>query len=121
MISGISIFIALYNTLKERENEFALMRVNGAKRLQLLKVVMIESLLLCVVGFIFGTILGRVGLSMLSNSAEEDFKMSFNPYEFIWEKEGTLFLLTIFVGFIAALIPAVKAYNLNISKTLANA
>ncbi|MCU4189611.1 FtsX-like permease family protein [Flavobacterium sp. HXWNR29] len=121
LISGISIFIALYNTLKERENEFALMRVNGAKRLQLLKVVMIESLLLCVVGFIFGTILGRVGLSMLSNSAEEDFKMSFNPYEFIWEKEGTLFLLTIFVGFIAALIPAVKAYNLNISKTLANA
>lgn len=121
LISGISIFIALYNTLKERENEFALMRVNGAKRLQLLKVVMIESLLLCVVGFIFGTILGRVGLSLLSNSAEEDFKMSFNPYEFIWEKEGTLFLLTIFVGFIAALIPALKAYNLNISKTLANA
>ena len=121
LISGISIFIALYNTLKERENEFALMRVNGAKRLQLLKVVMIESLLLCVVGFIFGTILGRVGLSMLSNSAEEDFKMSFNPYEFLWEKEGTLFLLTIFVGFLAALIPAVKAYNLNISKTLANA
>ena len=121
LISGISIFIALYNTLKERENEFALMRVNGAKRLQLLKVVMIESLLLCVVGFIFGTILGRVGLSMLSNSAEEDFKMSFNPYEFLWEKEGTLFLLTIFVGFIAALIPAIKAYNLNISKTLANA
>lgn len=121
LISGISIFIALYNTLKERENEFALMRVNGAKRLQLLKVVMIESLLLCVVGFIFGTILGRVGLSMLSNLAEEDFKMSFNPYEFIWEKEGTLFLLTIFVGFIAALIPAIKAYNLNISKTLANA
>ncbi|WP_297869130.1 FtsX-like permease family protein [uncultured Flavobacterium sp.] len=121
LISGISIFIALYNTLKERKNEFALMRVNGAKRLQLLKVVMIESLLLCVVGFVFGTILGRVGLSMLSNSAEEDFKMSFNPYEFIWEKEGTLFLLTIFVGFLAAVIPAVKAYNLNISKTLANA
>ena len=121
LISGISIFIALFNTLKERKSEFALMRVNGAGRLQLLKVVMIESLLLCVVGFVFGTILGRVALSFLSNSSEEDFKMSFNPYEFLWEKEGTLFLVTIFVGFIAALIPAIKAYNLNISKTLANA
>lgn len=121
LISGISIFIALFNTLKERKSEFALMRVNGAARFQLLKVVMIESLLLCVVGFVFGTILGRVALSFLSNSSEEDFKMSFNPYEFLWEKEGTLFLLTIFVGFIAALIPAIKAYNLNISKTLANA
>jgi putative ABC transport system permease protein len=121
LISGISIFIALYNTLKERENEFALMRVNGAKRVQLLKVVLIESLFLCLVGFIFGSILGRIAISMMSNSAEEDFKMSFNPYEFIWEKEGALFLLTLFVGFTAALIPAVKAYYLNISKTLANA
>jgi len=121
LISGISIFIALFNTLKERKAEFALLRVNGAGRFQLLKVVMIESILLCVVGFVFGTILGRVALSFLSNSSEADFKMSFNPYEFLWEKEGTLFLLTLFVGFIAALIPAIKAYNLNISKTLANA
>ncbi len=121
LISGISIFIALFNTLKERKNEFALLRVNGAKRYQLLTLVMIESLLLCVVGFIFGTILGRIGLMFISTSAEKDFKFSFNPYEFIWEKEGVLFLLTIFVGVLAALIPAIKAYQLNISKTLANA
>jgi len=121
LISGISIFIALFNTLKERKNEFALLRVNGAKRYQLLALVMIESLLLCVVGFVFGTILGRIALMFISTSAEKDFKFSFNPYEFIWEKEGVLFLLTIFVGVLAALIPAIKAYQLNISKTLANA
>ena len=120
LISGISIFIALFNTLKERKFEFALLRVSGAGRFKLLMLVMIESLLLCVVGFLFGTILGRIALILLSNSAEDDFKMSFNPYEFIWDKEGILFLLTIFVGIIAALIPAIKAYNLNISKTLAN-
>jgi putative ABC transport system permease protein len=120
LISGISIFIALFNTLKERKFEFALLRVSGAGRFKLLSLVMIESLLLCVVGFLFGTILGRIALMLISNSAEDDFKMSFNPYEFIWDKEGILFLLTIFVGIIAALIPAIKAYNLNISKTLAN-
>jgi len=120
LISGISIFIALFNTLKERKFEFALLRVSGAGRFKLLSLVMIESLLLCIVGYIFGTILGRIALLLLSNSAEDDFKMSFNPYDFIWDKEGILFLLTIFVGIIAALIPAIKAYNLNISKTLAN-
>ena len=76
MISGISIFIALYTTLKERESEFALLRVNGARRFQLLKIVMMESLLLCVVGFIFGSILGRIALNMLSNASEADFKMN---------------------------------------------
>ncbi|RYJ45515.1 ABC transporter permease [Flavobacterium beibuense] len=121
LISGISIFIALFNTLKERKYEFALLRVNGASRLQLLMLVLIESLLLCVTGYIFGTIVGRLALSFISGSSESEFKISFNPLEFVWEKEGYLFLLTIFVGVLAAVIPAVKAYGLNISKTLANA
>jgi putative ABC transport system permease protein len=121
LISGISIFIALYNTLKERKYEFALLRVNGASRLQLLALVLIESLLLCVTGFAFGTVVGRIGLALLSGSSESEFKMAFNPYEFVWEKEGYLLALTIFVGILAAVIPAVKAYSLNISKTLANA
>ncbi|QEE49386.1 FtsX-like permease family protein [Flavobacterium alkalisoli] len=121
LISGISIFIALFNTLKERKYEFALLRVNGASRLQLLMLVLIESLLLCFTGYIFGTIVGRLALSLISGSSESEFKISFNPLEFVWEKEGYLFLLTIFVGVLAAVIPAVKAYGLNISKTLANA
>jgi putative ABC transport system permease protein len=121
LISGISIFIALYTTLKEREGEFALLRVNGARRFQLLQIVMIESLLLFVVGFVFGSLLGRVALIMLSNASEADFKMSFDPYTFLWQKEGVLFVVTLLVGCIAALIPAIKAYRLNISKTLANA
>lgn len=121
LISGISIFIALYTSLKEREPEFALLRVNGARRFQLLQIVMIESILLCVVGFVFGSITGRVALSMLSNASEADFKMSFDPYTFLWQKEGVLLVITLLVGSIAALIPSIKAYNLNISKTLANA
>jgi putative ABC transport system permease protein len=121
LISGISIFIALYNTLKERKYEFALLRVNGASRMQLLSLVLIESLLLCVVGFIFGTIVGRLALGLISASSEQEFKMSFDPFEFVWQKEGFLFVLTIFVGILAAVIPALKAYSLNISKTLANA
>lgn len=121
LISGISIFFALYNTLKERKYEFALMRVSGAKRSQLLILVLFESILLCFVGFVFGTIVGRLGLYFISTSTEQDYKMAFNPFEFALKEEGILFLTTIFVGIIAALIPAVKAYRLNISKTLAHA
>ncbi|HLP65017.1 ABC transporter permease [Flavobacterium sp.] len=121
LISGISIFIALYNRLKERKYEFALMRINGASRTQLLSLIMMESLILCFVGFVFGTIFGRFALQFISNTAEDDFKMAFNPLELVWDKEMALFLATMVVGIIAALIPAIKAYKLNISKTLANA
>lgn len=121
LISGISIFIALYNTLKERKYEFALLRVSGASRTQLLSLVLFESILLCFTGFILGTIVGRIALVLISSTTDEQYKMTFEPFAFVWEKEGILFIVTIFVGILAALIPAVKAYRLNISKTLANA
>ena len=52
LISGISIFISLYNRLKERKYEFALMRINGASRMQLLFLLVTESLFLVIVGFL---------------------------------------------------------------------
>lgn len=121
LISGISIFIALYNTLKERKYEFALMRISGAGRFQMLSLVLLESLMLTISGFIFGLILSRAALLFISGAAADEYKISFDPFEFVWEKEGLLLLLTIFTGIIAALVPAIKAYRLNISKTLANA
>ena len=121
LISGISIFVALYNTLKERKYEFALMRISGASRLQLLRMVLIESLLLCMVGFILGTAFGRLALVYISQNTTDNYNMAFDPSIILWEKEGYLFVVTIFVGFLAAMIPAIKAYRLNISKTLANA
>lgn len=119
-ISGISIFIALYNRLKERKYEFAVLRLQGASRFQLLLLVLIESLFLCLVGFLFGTIIGRFALYLLSTASEEDFKLGFHPFEIIWEKEGVLLFVTLMVGVISALLPAFKAYNMNISKTLVN-
>ena len=121
LISGISIFIALYNTLKERKFEFALIRIVGGSSKQLFGMVLFESLLLCLVGFVMGSMLGRLALYVISLNTTAEFKMSFNPLAIIWDKEGYLFGVTIFVGIIAALIPALKAYRLNISKTLANA
>ena len=121
LISGISIFVALYNTLKERKYEFALLRITGATKLQLLWLVLLESIFLCTIGFILGIVFGRVGLHFLSVSSQEEFKMAFNPFEFLWKEEGMLFVATLTVGFLAAIIPAIKAYSLNISKTLANA
>lgn len=120
LISGVSIFIALYTRLKERKYEFALLRLQGASRLQMFVLVLLESVFLCFLGFCFGTIIGRFALEMLSNASEEDFKIGFNPFEMIWEKEGLLLLVTLLLGLISALLPAIKAYTMNISKTLAN-
>nr|WP_305069803.1 ABC transporter permease [Flavobacterium covae] len=121
LISGLSIFIMLYNRLKERKYEFALLRLQGATKNQLILLVLLESIFLCLVGFCFGTIIGRFALQIISKLSEEDLKMIFDPFEVIWEKEGALLSVTLLLGVISALIPAFKAYKMNLSKTLANA
>jgi putative ABC transport system permease protein len=121
LISGISIFITLYSRLKERSYEFALLRINGATRTQLLSLITFESLFLCGVGFFVGTFLGRLGLGLISYTTEGDLKIAFNPFDIIWNQEVPLFLTILFIGILAAGIPAAKAYHLNIAKTLANA
>lgn len=120
-ISFMSIFISLYNILKERTYELALMRISGASRFQLLKLVLIESLWLTIIGLLTGIVFSRVALYVISQAAEEQFNLSFNPFEIIWNKELPLIVITLMLGIISALIPAIKAYRINISKVLANA
>ena len=59
-------------------------------------------------------------MSILSKQAQSDYHFSFKNFGLQLPEEGYLFFITMAVGIAAALIPAVKAYRLNISKTLAN-
>ena len=54
IVSGLSIFISLYNSLKRRRYELALMRVHGATRFQLVKLVFQEGMLISILGLFFG-------------------------------------------------------------------
>jgi putative ABC transport system permease protein len=120
IISGLSIFITLFNKLKERQPEFALMRISGASRKLLFFTLVLESLTLCLLGFLIGTIIGRIGLYAISKNTENDFKMAFDPLKILWQNELILLLVVVILGIFAALIPAIKAYQINITKTLAN-
>ena len=120
ILSALSVFITLFNALKDRKYELALMRTMGGSRLKLMLLVLLESMLLCVSGFICGIVLSRIVLYFLSKQAQSDYHFSFKNFGFQLPEEGYLFFITMAVGITAALIPAVKAYRLNISKTLAN-
>ena len=89
--------------------------------MQLFWSLLLESWFLTFIGILFGAILGRFALVLLSWSTEDQFKLVFNPSMILWQKEGMLWILTIFVGFLAASIPAIKAYRIQISKTLTHA
>lgn len=119
VLSFVSIFISLFNSMKERKYELALMRTMGGTRKTLFALILQEGLILVTLGFVLGLLLSRVGLMILSSSMSENFNYSFDKLG-ITSGEILLFALTLVVGIVASLLPAIKALKMDISKTLAN-
>lgn len=117
LISGISIFIALYNKLKEKKHEFALLRTLGASRLILLSLIFLESIFTVVLGFTFGLMVSRILLFMVAQTDEVSF-LTLSGFQGLLTSEVYLLGAVLLLGIFAACIPAVKAFNLSISKTL---
>lgn len=119
IISFISVFISLYNSLKERKYELALIRTIGGSRKSLFTLILYEGLIIAILGFVIGLILSRVGLLVLSNFMEDSFQYSINDLG--WTSgDSILLLITISVGVLASFLPAYQAIRIDISKTLSN-
>jgi putative ABC transport system permease protein len=82
-IAGVSVFISLYNSLKDRKYEMALMLSMGATRSRLFLMLLIEGLSLAVIGFFAGIFASRVGLWVFSKSAEQDFHYSLGKFAIV--------------------------------------
>ncbi|MFK7924723.1 MAG: ABC transporter permease [Bacteroidia bacterium] len=121
IVSGLSVFISLYNSLKERRYEMALLRSLGASPAYLLWSVLLEGLILSVLGFVLGIAASRAGMWVLSRVLTEQYHYDFGAGFFLWQEEGILAALTLGIGLLAAIIPAIQAYNTPIAKTLTNA
>lgn len=118
LIAGVSVFVSLYNSLKERKYEMALLLSMGATRTKLFFLLLFEGLLLAVMGFIAGISLSRLGLWLFSQTAERDFNYSFGNFSVLPE-EFYLLAAALVIGVLAAAIPSLGIYRINISKTLA--
>jgi putative ABC transport system permease protein len=118
-LSFISIFISLYNSLKKRKYELALMRSMGASAKQVFTLIIMESWALVISGIVLSWILSRIGLSILSQQLDNSFHYSMNVSDFSIQ-ELYLFSIAIIFGTIAALLPAFNAYKMDISKTLSH-
>jgi putative ABC transport system permease protein len=117
LIAAISVFVNLYNSLKERNYDLAIMRTLGASRTKLFIIVILEGLWLTIAGTIIGILLGHTVLELISYY-QESTQAKLDGKVFI-TSELYLLLAGISIGIFAALIPAMQAYRSNISKILA--
>ena len=119
IVSAFSLFINLFNSMRERKYEMALIRTLGSSRRQLSMMIIFESLILTTVGFFIGLLVSRLGVMFVSSLMEESLNYNLKSFG-ILNEELWLLGLSIFIGLISSIIPALQVYNLNISETLAD-
>ncbi|GAB5524573.1 MAG: ABC transporter permease [Roseivirga sp.] len=118
VIAGLSIFISLYNALKDRKYDLAIMRSLGASRSKLFVHVIIEGVIITLLGGLFGFVLGHALVEILASYYEKSEEVGITGLVFV-NQELIVLLLSIGVGVLSALLPAFSAYRTDISKVLA--
>jgi putative ABC transport system permease protein len=117
-MAAFSVFISLYNAFKSRKYDLAIMRTLGASRGKLFGIVIAEGILITLFGAVLGIVFGHLTMYLIALQAGNAGSL-ISAFEF-QQEEAWLFVVGIAVGFLAAVIPAVKAYNTSISETLAD-
>ncbi|MEM6398192.1 MAG: FtsX-like permease family protein [Bacteroidota bacterium] len=116
LMAGLSVFFVLYNRLRERRYEVALMRSVGYKPFDLFGLLILEGAILAAMGYALGWVLSRVGLYFINRQAQNDFNQQFD-LGFV-SGEIWLIAITILVGILAAFLPAWQAMRMEVSETL---
>ncbi len=118
VVSAVGVFVALYNAMRERRYDLAVIRVLGASPSKLFAIVLLEALLLALLGALLGIALGHgaaeaVGAWMAANRQPAISGALFLPQE-LW-----LVALAAGTGLVAAAVPSWSAYRTDVAAVLA--
>jgi putative ABC transport system permease protein len=116
--AGLALFITMYGALSERSHDLAMLRMLGASRGTLLRLLLIEGLLLCAAGGVLGLVLGHGLTQWLGSSVPALQNWALTGWVWLPEVSGLL-LLALAIGAFASILPAVLAYRMDIAKVLA--
>lgn len=115
--AALGVFIALYNAMQQRRYDLAVMRSLGATPGKLLRQVILEGLILSLAGTALGLALGHGVAEILGQILREGRDLGLTGLA--WQPaEWSLIILSLFVGIVASVIPAIQAYRTDIAATL---
>lgn len=118
IVAGIGMMVSIYNSMSERRQEIAIMRALGARRLTVMTIILLESILLSLGGGALGLLFGHLLIGGMSPWISEYTGIIVRSWNFQWMEIiliPGLILLASVVGF----LPAAVAYKQDVATSLA--
>ena len=117
---GLSIFVALYTALRQREGDMAMLRVIGSSRRAIFGQAVLEGVLLAAAGAVVGVLLGHAITAAAAAAFPQLRDVGLSALRF-HPGEAWIVLAAVAVGAVAALIPALRVFRVDLADTLARA
>ncbi len=117
VVSGVGIFVSIYNSMADRRREIAVMRALGAQRSTVFTIIFLESILLCVGGGLFGVLLGHGMVVIAAPILEVRTGLLIDPWAF---ETLELILLPVLIALasLVGIVPGMTAYRTDVAKAL---
>ena len=124
MLLGLAILIAvlgIVNTLAlsviERTRELGLLRAIGLRRVQTMRMITVEAVVISVFGALLGLAVGSgLGAAVVRALKSDGITELVLP----WQQMGVYLVLAGVVGVVAAVLPAIRAARLNVLSAIAH-
>jgi len=119
-IAALSVFLALFQGLKDDEPQFAFLRAIGSPPRKILHFIWIKGFLIGLFSFIIALALNVIAFQFIGTLVSPAYQLSISEVLWSWNSLYVLAALILIVA-LASALPAWHAYRINIIKTLANA
>ncbi len=119
IVSGIGIFVSIYNSMSERKREIAIMRALGARRQTVFSIILVESVLLCLFGGLLGILLGHGLVYIASPIIEARSGLLIDPLSFSMNELIVIPVLIIMASLIG-ILPGMTAYRTDVAEALSS-
>ncbi len=117
LTAGLSVFIALWNAVRERRADLAMLRMLGASPQKVAGLVLCEALLLALMATVLGLAAGHALTGLVGHWLQGERSVALTGWA--WNaSEWWVAVLGLAVAALAALLPALNAYRLDVTTLL---
>lgn len=107
VVAAITIFVSLYNTMNERRREIAIMRSLGARRAQIVAVILMEAMLVSLAGAVLGIALCHAAALVFAEKVVQTTGVALAWQSFSLAEAWLIVGVTV-LGGLAGILPAIK-------------
>lgn len=116
-VASVGILVSIYNSMAERRRSIAIMRALGARRTQILSIVVMEAKALSLIGGIAGLLLGHALVAAAGGLLAERAGVAVSAWA-VRPEELLVLAGVVLLGGLAGVVPAIRAYRTDIADGL---